>query len=75
MQFYIDISEATGCFVTNVKAICNRLKYDAKYNNKKYYHVNTNEMTLIGIDKMTQCFKIVKQDISHGDLKKMFESK
>jgi hypothetical protein len=50
MKFIIDITDATACFAKSVKTLCMAKKYAFKPFNKKYYLVDTDNKTCIGVD-------------------------
>jgi hypothetical protein len=53
MQFYINVTGCNSCCLRSVKSLLTKYKYKFTPSNKKFYLVNTQQKTCVGVDSPT----------------------
>jgi hypothetical protein len=72
MKFYIDITGADTCFVSDIKKICDKRGYKYQPRNKKYYEVNTETKICLGVESIKDKKDIVGIKTSYIEIQKKF---
>lgn len=60
MQFYIDITGCTSCCTSSVRSLLRKYKYKFMPQNRKFYLVNVQQRTCVGVQSMTMELMAIK---------------
>ena len=72
MVFYIKVFGCSQCFIGSIRGLCRQTSYSFVPNNKKFYKVDTELRSCIGVDSIPNTCELVLESTPFKKIKNKF---